>query len=58
MAVPAGCGLGDLFPSPHGASLAIEWNCSFGQTIVLLDTDTGEFKHAVTDYLTDANQPA
>jgi Tol biopolymer transport system component len=49
MADPAGCGLGDLFPSPHGARLAIEWNCSFGQTVVLLDMDTGEFKQAVTD---------
>ena len=46
---PAGCELGNLFPSPHGANMAIEWNCSFGQTVVLLNTDTGEFKQAVTD---------
>ena len=39
----------DLFPSPRGASLAIEWSCSFGQAVVWLDTDTGEFKQAVTD---------
>ena len=29
--------------------MAMEWICSFGQTVVLLDTDTGEFKQAVTD---------
>ena len=27
----------------------MEWNCSFGQTVVLLNTDTGRFKQAVTD---------
>jgi len=46
---PAGCDLDNLFPPPRGASIAMEWNCSFGQTVVLLDTDTGEFKQAITD---------
>jgi Tol biopolymer transport system component len=49
VSTPAGCGLEDLFPSPRGASIAMEWNCSFGQTVVLLNTDTGRFKQAVTD---------
>ena len=49
IADPAGCDLDNLFPPPQGASLAMEWNCSFGQTVILLDTDTGKFKQAVTD---------
>ena len=46
---PAGCNLDNLFPPPHGTSIAMEWNCSFGQTVVVLDTETGKFKQAVTD---------
>ena len=49
IADPPGCNLEDLFPPPQGSSLAMEWNCSFGQTVVVLDTDTGKFKQAVTD---------
>ena len=49
MSTPSGCGLDNLFPSPRGANMAIEWNCSVGQTVVLLNTDTGRFKQAVTD---------
>jgi hypothetical protein len=49
VAVPEGCGLENLFPSPQGPALAIEWNCSFGQTVVLVNTDTGVFKQTVTD---------
>jgi dipeptidyl aminopeptidase/acylaminoacyl peptidase len=49
MATPAGCGLDNLFPSPRGASMAIEWNCSSGKTVVVLNTDTREFKQTVTD---------
>ena len=47
--IPAGCTLDDLFPSPRGAHVAIELACSFGQSVVWLDTDTGKFKQFVTD---------
>jgi Tol biopolymer transport system component len=49
MTVPAGCGLGGLSPAPQGAAMAVEWDCAFGQAVVLLNTDTGEFKQAITD---------
>ena len=49
IANPAGCGLNNLFPALRGAGLAMEWNCSFGQTVVLLNTNTAVFKQAVTD---------
>ena len=49
ISIPVGCGLTDLFPSPRGAWLAMELSCSFGQAVVLLNTDTGQLKQAVTD---------
>jgi hypothetical protein len=49
VSMPTGCGLADLFPSPRGARLAMELSCSFGQAVVWLDVDTGEFKQPITD---------
>jgi Tol biopolymer transport system component len=46
--MPAGCGLYDLFPSPRGAYLAMELNCSFGQAVLWVNTDIGEVKQAFT----------
>jgi Tol biopolymer transport system component len=46
--MPAGCGLEDLFPSPRGAYLAMELNCSFGQAVLWVNMDTGEVKQAFT----------
>jgi len=47
--LPVGCGLDNIYPAPHGAMLAIELSCSFGQAVAWLNTDTGEVKQAVTD---------
>ena len=47
--IPAGCSLDNLFQSPRGAYLAMELSCSFGQTVVWVNTDTGEVKQAYTD---------
>lgn len=49
LSIPAGCGLDNLFPAPRGASIAMELSCSFGQAVVWLNTDTGEFKQTVSD---------
>ena len=49
ISMPAGCTLNNIFAPPLGATLAIELNCSFGQSVVWLNTDTGELKQPVTD---------
>lgn len=38
---PLDCGLFDIFPAPRGTFLAIELSCSFGQTVLFLDVETG-----------------
>jgi hypothetical protein len=38
---PPNCGLFDLFPAPAGPLLLIELNCPGGQTVLLLDLETG-----------------
>ncbi len=49
VSIPAGCSLDNIYPSPRGAYLAMELGCAFGQTVVWINTDTGEVKQAVTD---------
>lgn len=48
---PPNCGLFDLFPAPAGPLLLIELNCPGGQTVLLLDLETG----AVTQPITNAD---
>ena len=47
--IPAGCQLNNIYPSPRGAYLAVELDCAFGQTVVWVNTDTGEVKQAYTE---------
>lgn len=49
LSLPVGCGLANIYPAPHGALLAIELGCSFGQAVAWLNTDTGVVKQAVPD---------
>jgi Tol biopolymer transport system component len=44
ISLPAGCGLSGLFPPSHGAYLAMELSCAFGQTVLWADTDSGEVR--------------
>lgn len=39
--LPPNCGLFDLFPAPTGPFLLLELNCPRGQTVLLLDLETG-----------------
>jgi dipeptidyl aminopeptidase/acylaminoacyl peptidase len=39
--VPPGCSLLDVFPAPVGKYMLIELGCPNGQSVLLLDTDTG-----------------
>jgi hypothetical protein len=43
---PPDCGLFDIFPSPRGTFLAVELSCSFGQTVLFLDPETGSITPA------------
>ena len=47
--IPAGCQLDNIYPSPRGAYLAVELDCAFGQTVVWVNTDTGEVRQAYTE---------
>ncbi len=47
--IPDGCSPDNIFGPPAGASLAIEFSCSFGQAVVWLDTGTGKMVQPVTD---------
>jgi len=47
--MPAGCSFDNYFAPLLGSTLAIELNCSFGQAVVWLNTDTGNLKQPVTD---------
>src|SRR5512143_666667 len=49
LAVPGGCSLDGLYAAPIGATLAVEFSCSFGQAVALLDTQSGEFTQPITD---------
>ncbi len=49
LAIPSGCSLEGLYPPPVGATLVIEFSCSFGQAVALLDTGSGQIKQPVTD---------
>jgi Tol biopolymer transport system component len=49
VAIPGGCSLANLFAPPVGATLAIEYSCSFGQAVVYLNTDSGEATQPITD---------
>ncbi len=46
--VPGGCDLNNVQPAPRGAYLAVELNCAFGQTVLSVNTDSGEVKQAFT----------
>ena len=47
-AVPAGCGLGSVFPAPRGPLLAVELNCAFGPVVLRLDVVTAEVEQLIT----------
>lgn len=47
--LPQECGFRGLFPAPRGAFLALELNCSFGQTVLFLDTQSGALTQAYTE---------
>jgi Tol biopolymer transport system component len=49
VAIPGGCGLGNVYAPPAGSTLAIEFNCEFGQAVVYVNTDSGEIKQPITD---------
>ncbi len=49
LAVPGGCSLEGLHAPTLGGTLAVEYSCSFGQAVVLLNTATGETQQPVTD---------
>ena len=46
--IPLNCSLFDTFPAPVGRFLLIELSCPNGQTVLLLDTDTGSVSQPVT----------
>ena len=46
LSFPSDCGLYDIFPAPHGTTLAVELSCSFGQAVLFLDTETGSVTQA------------
>ncbi len=46
LAFPPDCGLYDLYAPPRGNILAVELSCSFGQTLLLLDPETGALTQA------------
>ncbi|MCJ7433003.1 MAG: hypothetical protein MUO77_05895 [Anaerolineales bacterium] len=43
---PPDCGLYNLYPSPRGTFLALELSCSFGQTVLFLDSETAALTRA------------
>jgi Tol biopolymer transport system component len=49
ISIPAECALSNLYSSVHNPSIAIELNCSFGQTVLWVNTRTGELKQAYVD---------
>ncbi len=49
LAVPGGCSLGGLYAPPVGSTVAVEYSCSFGPAVALLNTVTGEIRQLVTD---------
>jgi len=49
ISLPAGCGLSGLFPAPRGAYLAMELDCAFGQTVLWVNTASGDARQAYTE---------
>jgi Tol biopolymer transport system component len=47
--VPPDCSLLDVFPAPIGRFLLVELGCPSGQTVLLLDTDSGAVTQPVTE---------
>lgn len=41
LSLPADCGLYDIFSPSIGSTLAVELSCSFGQSVLFLDVETG-----------------
>ncbi len=46
LSLPADCGIYDIFPPSRGSILAVEISCSFGQSVLFLDTETGAVTQA------------
>jgi Tol biopolymer transport system component len=46
LSFPPDCGLYNLYPSPYGIFLALELSCSFGQTVLLLNSETATLTQA------------
>lgn len=51
---PTDCSLYALRPAPFGRWIAIEWECSFGPTLELFDTASGESHFALSDPTIDS----
>ncbi len=47
--IPPDCGLLDTYPAPLGVFLLIELNCSNGQTVLFLDTESDSVTQPVRD---------
>ena len=47
--IPPDCSLLDVFPAPIGSFLLVELGCPNGQTVLLLDTDSGSVTQPVTE---------
>ena len=46
LSLPSDCGLYDIFSPSQGGTLAVEVSCSFGQSVLLLDVETGSLTPA------------
>ncbi len=47
--IPDGCSLDNIFSPPVGETLAIEFSCSFGQSVVWFNTVNGKMTQPVTN---------
>jgi hypothetical protein len=46
LSFPPDCRLYNLYPSPRGIFLALELSCSFGQTVLFLESETAALAQA------------
>ncbi len=51
---PADCSLYSLRPAPAGPWIAVEWECTFGPSVELFNTHTGESHFALSDPTIDS----
>ncbi len=49
LSLPPDCSIFDLFSPPRGIVLAVELSCSFGQSVLFLDTETGSASQAFSE---------